>query len=93
MTRTYRYSPKVRERAVRMVVEHLDDFSSDWTTITSVSSKLDMTPETVRVWVRRAQIDRGHRPGLTTDERRQLKELEKENRDLQRANKILKKVL
>ncbi len=90
MTRTNRYSPEVRERAVRMVVEHLDDDSSEWAAITSVSSKLGMTPETLRVWVRRAQIDRGLRPGLTTDERKRLKELEKENRDLRRANEILK---
>ena len=73
-----------------MVVEHLDDDSSEWAAITSVSSKLGMTPETLRVWVRRAQIDRGLRPGLTTDERKRLKELEKENRDLRRANEILK---
>ncbi len=90
MTRTNRYSPEVRERAVRMVVEHLDDFSSEWAAITSVSSKLGMAPETLRHWVRRAQIDGGMRPGLTTDERKRLKELEKENRDLRRANEILK---
>ena len=53
---------------MRMVVEHPDDYSSEWAAITSVSSKLGMTPETLRVWVRRAQIDGGLRPGLTTDE-------------------------
>jgi transposase len=90
MTRTNRYSPEVRERAVRMVVEHLDEYSSEWAAITSVSSKLGMTPETLRVWVRRAQVDDGLRPGLTTDERKHLKELEKEVRDLRRANEILK---
>ena len=90
MARTNRYSPEVRERAVRMVVEHFDDFSSEWAAITSVSSKLGMTPETLRVWVRRAQVDGGLRPGLTTDSRKRLKELEKENRDLRRANEILK---
>jgi transposase len=90
MTRTNRYSPEVRERAVRMVVEHLDEYSSEWAAITSVSSKLGMTPETLRVWVRRAQVDGGLRPGLTTDERKHLKELEKEVRDLRRANEILK---
>ncbi len=90
MTRTNRYSPEVRERAVRMVVEHVDDFSSEWAAITSVSSKLGMTPETLRIWVRRAQVDGGLRPGLTTDERKRLKELEKEVRDLRRANEILK---
>ena len=90
MTRTNRYSPEVRERAVRMVVEHLDDYSSEWAAIISVSSKLGMTPETLRTWVRRAQIDGGLRPGLSTDERTRLKELEKEVRDLRRANEILK---
>lgn len=88
MARTNRYSPEVRERAVRKVVEHFDDFSSEWAAITSVSSKLGMTPETLRVWVRRAQDDGGLRPGLTTDERKRLKELEKENRDLRRANEM-----
>ena len=90
MTRTNRYSPEVRDRAVRMVVEHLDEYSSEWAAITSVSSKLGITPETFRVWVRRAQIDGGLPPGLSTDERKRLKELEKENRDLRRANEILK---
>ncbi len=65
MTRTNRYSPEVRERAVRMVVEHLDDFSSEWAAIISVSSKLGVMPETLRVWVRRAQVGGGLRPGLT----------------------------
>ena len=62
---------------MRMVVEHLADYSSAWAAITSVSSKLGMTPETLRVWVRRAQIDGGLRPGLTTDERHRRKQLER----------------
>jgi transposase len=90
MTRTNRYSPEVRERAVRMVVEHVDEYSSEWAAITSVASKVGMTPETLRIWVRRAQVDGGLRPGLSTDERKRLKELEKEVRDLRRANEILK---
>ena len=90
MPRTSRYSPEVRERAVRMVVDHIDDYSSEWAAMTSVATKLGMTPETLRIWVRRAQIDGGLRPGLSTDERKRLKELEKENRDLRRANEILK---
>ena len=69
---------------------NLDDYSSEWAAITSVSSKLGMTPETLRVWVRRAQIDGGLRPGLTTDERKRLKEPKKEVCDLRRANEILK---
>jgi transposase-like protein len=90
MPRNTRYSPEVRERAVRMVVEHRDEYPSEWAAMTSVAAKLGMTPETLRVWVRRAQVDGGLRPGLTTDERQKLKDLEKENRELRRANEILK---
>ncbi len=90
MPRNVRYSPEVRERAVRMIVEHRDEYPSEWAAMTSVAGKLGMTPETLRVWVRRAQVDGGLRPGLTTDERQRLKDLEKENRELRRANEILK---
>lgn len=90
MTRQRRYSQEVREWAMRLVEEHLDEYSSEWAAMVSVSSKLGMTPETLRHWVRRAQIDGGLRPGLTTDERQQLKQLQKENRELRRANEILK---
>jgi len=90
MPRSSRYSPEVRERAVKMVVDHRQDFPSEWATMTSVAQKLGMTAETLRSWVRRAQVDEGVRPGLTTDERQKLKELEKENKELRRANEILK---
>jgi transposase-like protein len=90
MARVSRYSPEVRERAVRLVVDHLDDYPSEWAAMRSVATKLGMTPETLRSWVRRAQIDGGQRPGLSTDERARMKELERENRDLRRANAILK---
>ena len=90
MPRNTRYSPEVRERAVRMVVEHRHEYPSEGAAMTSVAAKLGMTPETLRVWVRRAQVDGGLRPGLTTDERQKLKDLEKENRELRRANEILK---
>jgi len=80
----------MRERAVRMVFEHQDQYDSQWAAITSVATKLGMTPETLRKWVRRAEIDEGQRPGLTTTERERLKELEKENKELRRANEILK---
>lgn len=80
----------MRERAVRMVFEHQDEYDSQWAAITSVATKLGMTPETLRKWVRRAEIDEGQRPGLTTTERERLKELEKENKELRRANEILK---
>jgi transposase len=72
------------------VFEHQDEYDSQWAAITSVSNKLGMTPETLRKWVRRAEIDEGQRPGLTTNERERLKELEKENKELRRANEILK---
>ena len=85
-----RYSPELRERAVRMVIEHRDEYPSEWATMTSIAGKLGMTPETLRTWVRRAQIDGGLRLGLTTDERARLNALEKENRELRRANEILK---
>jgi transposase len=90
MNRQARYPQEMRERAVRLVFEHQDEYDSQWAAITSVATKLGMTPETLRKWVRRAEIDEGQRPGLTTTERERLKELEKENKELRRANEILK---
>jgi transposase-like protein len=90
MPRTNRYSPEMRERAIRMVAEHRNEYPSEWAAFTAIAAKLGMTPETLRTWVRRAQIDEGVRPGLTTDERQQLKDLEKEVKELRRANEILK---
>lgn len=90
MNRQSRYSPEVRERAVRMVVDHVGDYDSEWAAIKSIASKFGMTPETLRQWVRRAETDAGMRPGLTTSEREHMKELERENRELRRANEILK---
>ena len=91
MGRPSRYSPELRERAVRMVFDHAADHSSQWATIRSVSEKLGVTTEALRRWVRQAERDRGERPGLTTDERQRLKALERENVELKRANEILKK--
>jgi len=90
MPRSTRYSPELRERAVRMVVEHSHEYPSEWAAITSVAGKLGMSAETLRKWVRRDQVDAGVRPGLRTDERERLRVLEKENRELRRANEILK---
>ncbi len=90
MNRQTRYPQEMRERAVRLVFEHQDEYDSQWAAITSVATKLGMRPETLRKWVRRAEIDEGRRPGLTTTERERLKELEKENKELRRANEILK---
>jgi len=88
--RSKRYPPELRDRAVRMVLEHQGEYSSQWAAITSIAVKFGPTPETLRSWVRRAEVDEGRRPGLTTDERARLKELERENRELRRANEILK---
>jgi transposase len=90
MNRQGRYPVEVRERAVRMVFDHQDEYDSQWAAITSIAGKLGMTRETLRQWVRRAEVDEGQRPGLSTSERERLKELEKENRELRRANEILK---
>ena len=91
MTGTGRYSPEVRERAVRMVLENEREYSSQWAAIVSIASKIGCTPETLRKWVRRVEIDTGRRGGLTSDERARIKELERENRELRRANEILRK--
>ena len=90
MTRPGRYPQELRERAVRMVFEHQDEHSSQWAAIASIAEKFGVSSETLREWVRRAETDGGLRPGLTTDERERLKGLERENRDLRRANEILK---
>ena len=91
MTRRSRYSPEVKERAVRMVFDQQAQHESQWSAISSIASKIDCTRETLRTWVRRAERDAGKRAGLTTDERQRLKELERENRELKRANEILRK--
>jgi transposase len=85
-----RYPAEMRERAVRMVLEHQHEYGSQWEAICSVAEKLGPTPETVRNWVRRDEVNNWVRPGLTDDERTRMRELEKENRDLRRANEILK---
>ncbi len=91
MSRPSRYSPEVRERAVRMVLEHQEKYDSEWAAIGSIAAKIGCTAETLRKWVRQTERDTGRRPGLTTDEKQRLKELERENRELKRANEILRK--
>jgi transposase len=90
MGRPSRYSPEVRERAVRMVWEHESEHASQWAAISSIAGKMGCTAETLRKWVRQAERDQGRRPGLTTDEKARLKDLERENRELKRANEILR---
>jgi transposase len=90
MAATKRYSPEVRERAVRLVFEHQDEHASQWAAIVSISSKFGMVPQTLCSWVRQAERDTGRRSGLSSEERQRLKELERENRELRRANEILK---
>ena len=91
MERGKRYPAELRERAVRLVLEQQDQHPSQWAAICSVASKLGCGTEAVRKWVRQAERDSGKRPGLTTSERERLKELERENRELKRANEILRK--
>ncbi|SBV52683.1 transposase [Xanthomonas bromi] len=91
MSKPVKYSPEVRERAVRMVLEHQDRHSSQWAAIESIAWKIGCTAETLRNWVGRAERDQGLRPGLTTDERVRMKALEREVRELRQANEILRK--
>jgi transposase len=88
--RVRRYPVEVRERAVRMVFEHQDEYPSQWKAIESIAGQLGLHRETLRLWVRRAETDAGERPGLASDERARLKELERQNKELRRANEILK---
>ena len=91
MARTSRYSQEVRERAVRMVFEHRGGYDSEWEAIGSIAEKIGCSSETLRKWVRQTEVDTGRRGGLTSDERARVKELEREVRELRRANEILKK--
>ena len=91
MNKSNKFSPEVRERAVRMVQEHRSDYASLWAAIESIAGKIGCTAETLRNWVRRAERDQGLRPGLTTDERARMKALEREVRELRQANEILRK--
>src|SRR3954468_23680788 len=90
MSRKSKYAPELRERAVRMVFDHAHEHPSQWAAIRSVAEKIGCTVEALRRWVRHAERDGGKRPGLTTDERAELKGLQRENFELKRANEILK---
>jgi transposase len=86
-----KFSTEVRERAVRMVLEQQHEHGSQWAAMESIAAKIGCTAETLRKWVRRAERDSGQRAGLTSTERDRLKVLERENRELKRANEILRK--
>ncbi len=91
MSTSTRYPTEVRQRAVRLVLDHEHDYPSQWAAIRSVAEKIGCTAETLRNWIRQAERDHGRRAGPSTDDRMRLKELERENRELRRANEILRK--
>ena len=89
MSKRGRYPQEVRERAVRMVQEHRREYPSEWAAITSIAGKLGVGTEALRLWLRRAEVDQHQRPGVTAAERERIRERERENRELRRANAIL----
>jgi transposase-like protein len=89
--RQRRFSPEVRERAVRLVQQHQGDHASQWAAISSIAAKIGCTAETLRGWLRQSERDGGKRAGPTTDDRERIKALERENRELRQANEILRK--
>jgi len=90
MSRNRRYPPEVRERAVALVLEHQGEHRSQWAAMESIAAKFGMAAETLRSWVRQAERDRGMKPGPSSEELVRIKELEREIKELRRANEILK---
>ncbi len=91
MKKQTRYSPEIRERAVRLVHEHQGEYESQWAALESIASKIGCSAETLRKWGRQAEVEQGIRGGMSTLDRERLKQLERENRELKRANEILRK--
>ncbi|CCF97734.1 conserved hypothetical protein [Ralstonia solanacearum K60] len=90
MNKTNKFSPEVRERAVRMVQEHRGEYPSLWATVESIAPKIGCVPQTLLDWVKREEVDSGQRDGLTSSEREEFKRLQREVKELRRANEILK---
>jgi transposase-like protein len=90
MNKTNKFSPEIRERAVRLVQEHRGEYPSLWAAVESIAPKIGCVPQTLLDWIKREEIDRGQRDGLTSTERDRLKQPERENKELRRANEILK---
>jgi len=90
MNKTKKFSPEVRERAIGLVLENRDQHPSRWAAVTSIAGKIGCTPQTLLGWVKQAEVDAGTRDGVTTAEARRVKELEREVKELRRANEILK---
>jgi transposase-like protein len=88
---TNKFSPEVRDRAVRMVLDHAGEHPSRWAAVTSIAAKIGCTPQTLHDWVKKAEIDSGQRTGVPTEMVEKLKALERENRELRQANEILRK--
>ncbi len=91
MPKGMRFSQEVRERAVRMVIEHEREYETRWKAINSIAGKIGCSAETLRNWVLKSEVDSGTRAGVTSEERARVKDLERENRELRRANEILRK--
>lgn len=90
MTKSKQFSPEVRERAVRMVQEHRGEYPSLWAAVESIAPKIGCVPQTLLEWVKREEVDAGTRPGMTSSEAQRIKDLEREVKELRRANEILK---
>ena len=90
MKKSNKFSPEVRERAVRMVLEHRGEYPSMWATIESIAPKIGCVPQTLHEWIRKHEVDTGMRDGVTSTERERVKALEREVRELRKANEILR---